>query len=155
MTYTYTDPYKCNLEVRPSPTEHGDVRLHLPDSESIDARAADLPAIVTELYKAAGQEPPIILPRRNPEMSWVTDNAHVRTLMVPPGVMTPDSIRDLCSWYASAADLADAIAEQQRAEAEEQKVKQLAEVINSLDPWSRAEDVARAILAAGYTRSES
>ncbi|MGR6922642.1 hypothetical protein ACU635_51025 [[Actinomadura] parvosata] len=154
MTYTYTDPYGYDLHIRKSQAKQGDVELWT-GGVAVDIPAASLPKIVGELYQAAGQEPPILLPRRAPEMSWVTGDGCVRLLLTPGEVMTPDSIRNLCSWYASAADLAEAEAERQRAEAEKQKVQQLAEVITNLDPWSRAEDVARAILAAGYTRSES
>ena len=139
-----------------------------PDTAFIESHSgayvtpADLPSVVRKLYEAAGQEPPIILSRRSPEMSWVADGGYVRTLLTPGDLMTPLDIRDLCSWYASAADLVEAETERQLAEVERELVADLATVIyesgviaDSISAAGDGEKLARAILAAGYTRSES
>ena len=152
-TYCYTDPYGYHLQICPSGVARGDVKIEA--NVAVDVPAADLPKIVAEMYTAAGQEPPILLPRRSPEMSWVADGGYVSTLLTPGDLMTPLDIRDLCSWYASAADLADAVAEQKRQEAEQGQVEELVDVITGLDPLLTPKLLARAILAAGYTRSES
>ncbi|MGP4093008.1 hypothetical protein [Nonomuraea sp. KM90] len=149
--FTYTDREGDRLTIESDNVEPGAATFVSSDSGAFVA-VADLPTIVAELYKAARQEPPILLPRFSPEMSWVTEGGYVRTLLTPGELMTPDDIRDLCSWYASAADLVEAEAERQRAEAERQEVERLTALI---DPWATAEANARAILAAGYTRSES
>lgn len=112
----------------------------------------DLPGLVRKLYEAAGQEPPILLPRRTPEAVWVSDG-RVRPLIMPmPNQdMEPAEARSLAAWYASAADLAEA-----EAEPDPEQVKQLADVIEKAGVLGSArEEIARAILAAGYTRSES
>ncbi|MEU6725589.1 hypothetical protein ABZ917_17930 [Nonomuraea wenchangensis] len=150
-----------DLVIEPSIRAEGAVYFGQSSARGWHIRVEDLPELVGALYEAAGQEPPIILPRRVPEMSWVTDDALVRPLFVPGDRMTPAEIRDLCSWYASAADLADAEAERQRQEAEREQVEEICELIlqsgameDSIWAAGRAEKIARAILSAGYVRTE-
>ena len=107
----------------------------------------DLPGLVRKLYEAAGQEPPIILPRYKPD-ALMTRGGKVRPMLTPTGDdMDVTEARDLASWYATAADLADA-------EPDPEQVKQLAYVIGGMYVRS-PEAIARAVLAAGYSRSES
>ncbi|MFG3439879.1 hypothetical protein ACGF0J_21750 [Nonomuraea sp. NPDC047897] len=145
-TYTYADLDGCGLTIEPCAEREATACL-------ISARgacvpAADLPKIVRELYRAAGQQPPILLPRYQPNAT-MTRHGKVRPMVTPTGDdMAPAEARDLAAWYATAADLAE--------ETDAQRVGQLADVIDAATngAWT-PEAIARAVLAAGYTRSES
>lgn len=152
MTFTYTDRDLDELSVEPGNgfRETAFVR----SEEGVFIPASDLPTIVAELYRAAGQEPPIILPRRTPEVAWVR-RGQVRPVLIPAGDMTPTEARDLAALYASAADLAEVDAEHERARV---RVSDLAALVGGWDPWmpaSSAETLARRILDAGYARGEA
>lgn len=58
MTYTYTDPYRCDLTISHSVADRCDVELKA--QQAVDVPAADLPKIVAEIYKAAGVPAPIV-----------------------------------------------------------------------------------------------
>lgn len=151
--YRYTDLNGSGLYAGASSNPGADVYL----DADVHILAADLPEVVAGLYRAAGQEPPILLPRYAPEPEMTRDGK-VRAEIRPSGQdMTPADALDMASWYATAAELATAEA---LAQPDPAQVAALAEVIRDFaeqdvltsDDGGRA--VARAILAAGYTRTE-
>lgn len=154
MSYTYTDARRRGLTIEPA---LGTVNtVYVKTDQGVYVPARDLPKIVRELYVGTGKEPPVVLSRYFPQ-EVMTRDGRVRP-EVQPGTEDLDlaTARHIASWYATAADLAEAEVASAR-EREEAAVAQLVDVVNGSTPLSRgdAELIARAVLAAGYTRSES
>lgn len=155
--YIYTDPYQYELRFAPSSAVKTDVEISCDADSGVDVPVADLPEVVAKLYRAAGQEPPILLPRYKPEPEMTRDGKVRAGIRPSRQDMTPAAARDMASWYATAAELATVEALSQPDPAQ---VAALAEVIRDLaerdvlttDDGGQA--VARAILAAGYARTE-
>jgi hypothetical protein len=154
-TYRFVDAYHNTLKVEPS---EGDAETaYIEALSGAHVPAADLPEIVANLYRAAGQEPPILLSRHKPE-PIMTRDGKVRAANIPSGEdMTPADALDMASWYATAAEKA---AFEALSQPDPAHVAALAEVIRDLaeqDVLTSDDDgkaVARAILAAGYARTE-
>src|SRR5690606_29021012 len=154
--YIYTDPYQYELRFAPSSAVKTDVEISCDADSGVDVPVADLPEVVAKLYRAAGQEPPILLPRREPDPAMTRDGK-VRPLMLTGDDLEPADALNLAVWYATAAEIAAVGALSQPDPAQ---VAALAEVIRDLaerdvlttDDGGQA--VARAILAAGYARTE-
>lgn len=112
----------------------------------------DLPGLVRKLYEAAGQEPPILLPR--PTISdlggWIDGQRVNVDAIRTAGLVTPGRARGLAARLAASADVAEA-------EPDPEAINQLAEVICAGDRTTRgfAQLIARAVLAAGYARGEA
>lgn len=145
--FEYVDDYGHTLTARPSfdLLDTACVRT----SQAVFVKAEDLPGMVAKLYQAAGQEPPIILPRPAEaelrEHGWVDGqsvNASAGHRFV--GSVPAEQARTYAAHLAAAADLAEA----------EPDPAQLKHLTALIDPWSTAEANARAILAAGYVRAE-
>ncbi|MEV0616104.1 hypothetical protein AB0I81_22515 [Nonomuraea sp. NPDC050404] len=154
MTYTYTDVQGRGLTIEPAHARANTVFVEAGVGANVHAR--DLPKIVRELYMGTGQEPPIVLSRYVPQDA-MTRAGKVRAGIRPDGKdLDPAGARHIAAWYATAADLAEAETEAERAREREQ-VDQLTAVVKRADPRmaASAEAIARAVLAAGYTRSES
>lgn len=154
--YTYTDPYGYELRFAPSSAVKTDVEISCDANSGVDAPAADLPGIVAGLYRAAGQEPPILLPRRDPDPDMTRDG--MVQVWYPSGTFVePAEALYIASWYATAAEKA---AFEALSQPDPAQVAALAEVIRDLaerDVLTSDDDgraVARAILAAGYARTE-
>ncbi|SET52404.1 hypothetical protein [Nonomuraea wenchangensis] len=148
MSYTFMGPHNYNLTIDKSDI-YGEAAEVGVGGRVVDVPAADLPEIVAALYRAAGQEPPIILPRPDTHElrteGWVDGrNVNASAGLRVVGSVPTMQARDYAAHLAAAADLADA-------EPDPEQLKQLVELI---DPWSTAEANARAILAAGYGRTE-
>jgi hypothetical protein len=154
--YTYTDPYGYELRFAPSSAVKTDVEISCDADSGVDVPAADLPEIVAKLYRAAGQEPPILLPRREPEEA-MTQDGMVQAWYPSGAVVEPAEALNIASWYATAAETA---AFEALSQPDPAQVAALAEVIRDLaerDVLTSDDDgraVARAILAAGYARTE-
>src|SRR5690606_38164591 len=154
--YIYTDPYQYELRFAPSSAVKTDVEISCDADSGVDVPVADLPEVVAKLYRAAGQEPPILLPRYKPEPEMTRDGKVRAGIRPSRQDMTPAAARDMASWYATAAELATVEALSQPDPAQ---VAALAEGIRDLaerhvlttDDGGQA--VARAILAAGYARA--
>jgi len=145
--YRYTDLNGSRLYAGASNNPGADVYL----DADVHILAADLPEVVAGLYRAAGQEPPILLPRYAPEPQMTRDGK-VRAGIRPSGEdMTPADALDIASWYATAAELA---AVEALSQPDPAQVEDLAEVIEALADGSTADVIARAILRAGYARTE-
>ncbi|MER7361832.1 hypothetical protein [Nonomuraea wenchangensis] len=154
--YIYTDPYGSRLRIYPSEGSKTDVTMQVLDRTDINAPAADLPEIVAGMYRGAGQELPIILPRREPE-EGMTQDGMVQAWYPSGPVVEPAEALNIASWYATAAQ--EAITEA-LSRPDPAQVEALAGVIRDLaerDVLITDDDgktVARAILAAGYVRAE-
>lgn len=152
--HEHTDDYGHVLTVRPSYDLQGMACVRT--SQAVWVTAEDLPSLVAGLYRAVGQEPPILLPRREPDPEMTRDGM-VQAWFPSGTFVEPAEALNIASWYATAAELATAEALSQPDPAQ---VAALAEVIRDLaeqdvltsDDGGRA--VARAILAAGYARTE-
>ncbi|MEU4577477.1 hypothetical protein [Nonomuraea sp. NPDC023979] len=125
------------------------VWLGEPDFSGWHFAPEDLPELVAALYQAAGQEAPIILPRPSTEdlraHGWIDGNRVNADAGRVAGTTTPGVARELAACLAAAADVAQV----------EPDPEQLKQLVALLDPWATVEANARAVLAAGYTRSES
>jgi hypothetical protein len=153
--YEHTDDYGHVLTVRPSYDLLGMACVRT--SQAVWVTAEDLPGLVANLYRAVEQEPPILLPRYKPE-EGMTRDGKVRAANIPSGEdMAPADALDIASWYATAAEVA---AFEALSQPDPAQVAALAEVIRDLaeqDVLTSDDDgkaVARAILAAGYARTE-
>lgn len=148
--YTYNDRDGERLTIESCGERAATAVLSAPNGAHVPA--ADLPTIVAQLYEAAGQPAPIVLDRPAEEDlragGWL-DGKCVRAPERAIGTITPDLARAYAARMAAAADLADA-------EPDPQLIAHLADVVTRAGVLgSAAETIARAILAAGYTRSES
>jgi hypothetical protein len=149
--YFYTDPYGYRMEIRTSEySERGAVKILAADD--IDIPAMDLSVIVAKLYEAAGQKPPIILPRRSvgpvfarrdgyidPDLDYVPD---------PDETIDPARAFEIAAWFASAAREAVETGPDPAA------VEALTELIDEHSD-DDAGELARALLAAGYTKADA
>jgi hypothetical protein len=127
------------------------------DDVAVAVGAADIPEFAAELYKAAGLPAPVILDR--PVIDPRTGKG-VNRFSVLPGAdgtvlvsqggghdhvpLAPGVARLLAAVIAAFADAADA--------AEPAEVKELTAVIRKLANGTEIDDLARAILRAGYKR---
>lgn len=147
-TYAHMDEDGDRLEVRPSSMGDGRSLLTVFTS-SVVLPAEELPALVAGLYRAAGQEPPIILARPTNENDvrkyWV-EGGKVRVLQKPSGFLTPEEARLCAAVYAAAADLAEDAPDPQ----------QIAAIVALVDGVgvgpNVGERIARALVAAGWRR---
>ncbi|MDX3109707.1 hypothetical protein [Nonomuraea angiospora] len=152
MTYTYTDREGDDLTIEPCSLFGETATLTANNGACVPA--GDLPTVVRKLYEAAGQEPPILLPRPSADdlraHGWIDGNRVNTEAGRVAGTTTPGVARGFAACLAASADLAEA-------EPDPERVKQLAEVIQAGGAATRgfAQMIARAVLAAGYARSES
>jgi len=150
-TYQYTGRDGDDMLIERSSEQADEVFLRA--NPGVFVAAADLPTIVAQLYEAAGQSVPIILDRPAEEDlragGWL-DGKCVRAPERAIGTITPDLARAFAARMAAAADVADA-------EPDPEQVKQITDLLMEHAGWHRhsAELAAKAILRAGYTRSES
>ncbi|MEV1245160.1 hypothetical protein [Nonomuraea sp. NPDC049750] len=111
----------------------------------------DLPGLVRKLYEAAGQEPPILLPRPSAEdlraHGWIDGDRVNPAAIHAVGTTTPGVARGFAACLAASADVAEA-------EPTPEQVKQLADVIGKGRVLgSAANAIAREVLAAGYAKA--
>src|SRR5690606_24670475 len=155
--YIYTGPYQYERRSAPASAVQTDVERSCDADSGADVPVAALTQGAAKSSRAAGQEPPILLPRREPDPAMTRDGKVRAGIRPSRQDMTPAAARDMASWYATAAEIATAEALSQPDPAQ---VAALAEVIRDLaerdvlttDDGGQA--VARAILAAGYARTE-
>jgi hypothetical protein len=146
-----------DLVIEPSIRAEGAVYFGQSSARGWHIRVEDLPELVGALYKAAGQEPPILLPR----LEWHGSDRRVHSFNGVLVERVGKSIRILSTtWSATTArgvarvlaELADAA----DAEPDPEKLADLAAVLRKAGVLGEArEEIARAVLGAGYTRSES
>lgn len=110
----------------------------------------DLPGVVRKLYEAAGQLPPVILPRPTADdlraHGWIDGNRVNAEAGRIVGTTTPGVARGFAACLAASADVAEA-------EPTPEQVKQLADVIGKGRVLgSNAYAIAREVLAAGYAK---
>jgi len=152
--YIYTDLNGSGLYAGTSSNPGADVYL----DADVHILAADLPEVVAGLYRAAGQEPPILLPRYAPEPEMTRDGK-VRAEIRPSGQdMTPADALDMASWYATAAEKAAAEALSQPDPEQVEEIVELLYQSGVIDDseWAadRATKIADVLLRAGYARTE-
>lgn len=150
MSYRYTDFDGAGMKIERSNTPE---MAFLCSERGVFIPAADLPKVVAGLYEAAGQEPPILLPRPNVDAlraaGWIDGNRVNPEAIHAIGTTTPGVARGLAACLAASADVAEA-------EPSPEQVKQLAGVITAAGVLgSAAETIAHAILRAGYVRGDA
>lgn len=147
-----------DLVIEPSIRAEGAVYFGQSSARGWHIRVEDLPELVSALYTAAGQQPPILLPPLN----WHGDDREGfvfngvsalrtgKTISILGRTWNAETARGVARVLAGLADAADA-------EPDPVALQLLADVVDGSTPLSRddAETIARAVLAAGYTRSES
>ena len=159
VAYEHTDDYGHSLTMRPSFDLLNTACVRT--SQAVFVKAEDLPGMVGALYRAAGQQSPIILPR----LRWYgTDQtAHscngvrvtrdYKTITVFGHALTATTARGLATVLAEMAEAADAEPDPAQLAALAKVVRELAaKDVQTHD--NNGEAVARAILAAGYARTE-
>ncbi|MDA8320404.1 MAG: hypothetical protein M0030_11435 [Actinomycetota bacterium] len=161
-TYEYTDPNGHRLAIETGPGGGITVAVVTADETvypiCLPLAAGELDRLVPALYKACGQPAPVVLPRPfgagvrepvtvGPASILHTDHPSLPiTLLCLKGNLTRQEARDLAAYLACWADDGDPA-----------EVGTLADVIRSALARVQAtdggaEDVARAVLTAGWSR---
>lgn len=151
--YAYADHHQDELLVRPS-VEGGNLAYVSSNGMGVLIPPGELPSLVAALYRATGQQPPILLSRPDgPDdeeniLKWWVEGDRVVAHVPQDGYLTPGVAREYAVNYAIAADLAENVPAAQQVAAMAQVIDG---ITNGVGP-NLGERIARELVAAGWRR---